>query len=104
MASAIVSLMSDATTTTKAAGIYEREARHRKTLRLCMSIDGALSLLKVDPFSAQALEYVLACTDAAWKLAASHARVAAPSALTKLAVEHVYVARLNARRSLARIA
>lgn len=83
---------------------FESAARLRKVLRLCLSIDGGLSLLGVDPFSAQALEYVLACTDAAWSLAASHSGVPMPSATTKNAVEDVYRKRIEVRACLARIA
>lgn len=96
--------MSTATTTAAASGtVFEREARARKVLRLCMALDSALDMMGADPFSARALEFVLAMTDAAWKCAASHANVPMPSALTKLAVEQVYTARLNTRRALARI-
>lgn len=83
--------------------IYEREARQRKTLRIVMSIDAGLSLLKVDPFSARAVEYVDAMTDAAWKLAASHAGVPAPSATTKAAVESIYRQRVEVRGNLSRL-
>lgn len=86
-----------------AATAYESEARQRMTLRIVMSIDAGLQMLGVDPFSARAVEYVEATTDAAWRLAASHARVPMPSATTIRAVEEVYRRRLEIRGCLSRL-
>lgn len=83
--------------------VYEREARQRKTLRIVMSIDAGLQMLGVDPFSARAVEYVEATTDAAWQLAASHARVPMPSATTIRAVEDIYRRRVEVHACLSRI-
>lgn len=82
---------------------FESAARSSKIIKLVLSIDSGLSMLNVDPFSARAVEYVEATTDAAWHLAASHARVPMPSATTIRAIEEVYRRRVEIRRCLSRL-
>lgn len=85
------------------ASVYASAGRLKKIIFLTGSIDSALGLMQVDPFSAQALEYVLAMTPAAWKCAASTAGVLMPSATTIAAIEDLYRKRIEVRACLDRV-
>jgi hypothetical protein len=97
----------DNTTASKRAGgateIFADAARLRKIIFLTGALDSALSLLGADPFSAQALEYVLAMNEGAWREAAKHANVNLPSQTTRDAIVDLYRRRQEIRECLSRV-
>jgi hypothetical protein len=87
--------------TTAPANPHELLARSRKAFRLTMAFDNALDMMGVDPFSAAALEFVLAANEKAWAEAVKHARCQPPSETTKEEVRSLYRTRVEARKALA---
>jgi hypothetical protein len=85
------------------AAIFADAARLRKIIFLTGSIDSALGMMGVDPFSAQALEYVLSMNEGAWRIAARQAGVLMPSATTIAAIEDLYRKRIEVRACLDRV-
>jgi hypothetical protein len=85
------------------ASVYADAARLKKILFLTGSIDSALGMMNVDAFSPQALHFVEAMTDAAWRCAASSAGVLMPSATTIAAIEDLYRKRVEVRACLDRV-
>lgn len=82
---------------------YEAAGRARKVLRLTMALDGAFDMMGCDPFSARALEFVLAMDFAAWGEAAKHANVPLASLTTQAMVTDVYRQRVEVRSNLSRL-
>lgn len=82
------------------ASVYTDATRLKKILFLTGSIDAALGMLGADPFGAQALEYVLAMSEGAWREAAKHAGVNVPSQTTRDAIVDLYTRRLEIRSCL----
>lgn len=93
--------MSDTNTIKNA--IFADSARLKRITFLTGSIDAALSLLGADPFSAVALEYVLALSEEGWRLAAKHAGVNVPSQTTRDAIIDLYRRRQEIRACLSKL-
>lgn len=89
---------------TNTNAIFASAGRLKKIIFLTGALDSALAMMQVDAFSAQALHFVEAMTDAAWKCAASTAGVLMPSATTIAAIEDLYRRRVEIRVALSRIA
>lgn len=77
--------------------------RARKVLRLTLALDGAFDMMGCDPFSACALEHVLAMDFKAWGVAAKHAKVPLASITTQGMVADVYRQRVEVRGNLSRL-
>jgi hypothetical protein len=89
---------------TNTNAIFANQNRLKEIIFLTGALDSALAMMNVDAFSLQALQFVEAMTDAAWKCAASRAGVLMPSAVTIAAIEDLYRKRIEIRANLSRIA